>query len=85
MGNILGNPQISMIFVDYYQSTVGLHVSGKSRILSPVEILGLPNLPVGMVEANQIKGGRRPDDWIVIEIGAAYIHCSKRAPPRAIG
>jgi len=33
-----------------------------------------------MVEANQIKGGRHPKAWIVIEVEEAYIHCSKRAP-----
>ena len=80
VGNILENPQIGMIFLDYFQSTVGLHVNGKARVLSPDEIAGLPNLPAGLVEATQLKGGRRPDAWIVIEVEEAYIHCSKHVP-----
>ena len=80
VGNILENPQIGMIFLDYYQSTVGLHVNGKARVFSPVEIAGLPNLPAGMVEATQIKGGRRPEAWIVVDVEEAYIHCSKHVP-----
>lgn len=80
VGNILENPQIGMIFLDYYQSTVGLHVNGKARVLSPVEIAGLPNLSAGMVEATQIKGGRRPEAWIVVDVEEAYIHCSKHVP-----
>jgi len=64
---------------------VGLHVNGKARVLAPDEITNLPNLPAAMVEATKLKGGRHPKAWIVIEVEEAYIHCSKRAPPRAIG
>lgn len=80
VGNILENPQVGMIFLDYYQSTVGLHVNGKARVLSPVEIAGLPRLPASMVEATRIKGGRRPEAWIVVDVEEAYIHCSKHVP-----
>jgi predicted pyridoxine 5'-phosphate oxidase superfamily flavin-nucleotide-binding protein len=80
VGNILENPQIGMIFLDYFQSTVGLHVNGKARVLFPNEIAGLPRLPAGMVEATQLKGGRRPETWIVIDVEEAYIHCSKHVP-----
>jgi len=80
MGNILENPQIGIIFLDYYQSTVGLHVNGTARVLSPDEIAGLPRLPAGMVEASRVKGGRRPEAWIVINVEEAYIHCSKHVP-----
>ena len=76
VGNILENPQVGMIFLDYFHSTVGLHVNGKARVLSPDEIAGLPRLPADMVEATQLKGGRRPEAWIVIEVEEAYIHCS---------
>lgn len=80
VGNILENPQIGMIFLDYFQSTIGLHVNGKARILSPDDITSLPNLPAGMVEAAKLKRGRRPDAWVVIEVEEAYIHCSKHVP-----
>lgn len=80
VGNILENPQIGMIFLDYFQSTVGLHVNGKARVLSPHDIAGLPHLPASMAEATTLKGGRRPDAWVVIEVEEAYIHCSKHVP-----
>lgn len=80
VGNILENPQVGMIFLDYYQSTVGLHVNGKARVLSPNEIAGLPRLSAGMVEATKLKGGRRPDAWILVDVEEAYIHCSKHVP-----
>ena len=80
LGNILENPHIGMIFLDYYQSTVGLHVNGTARVLNPDEIGAVPQLPPGMVEASQVKGGRRPEAWIVVNVEEAYIHCSKHVP-----
>ncbi len=80
VGNILENPQIGMIFLDYFQSTVGLHVNGKARVLSPDEITSLPHLPASMVEATKLKKGRRPEAWILIDVEEAYIHCSKHVP-----
>lgn len=80
VGNILENPQIGMIFLDYYQSTVGLHVNGTARVLSPDDLTTFPHLPTGMVEASRMKGGRRPEAWIIIDVEEAYIHCSKHVP-----
>ena len=42
VGNIIENPQIGMIFLDYYQSTVGLHVNGTARVLSPDDLTAFP-------------------------------------------
>jgi uncharacterized protein len=80
VGNILENPQIGMIFLDYFQSTVGLHVNGKARVLSSDDIIGLPNFQGDLADATQLKGRRRPEAWIVVEVEEAYIHCSKHVP-----
>lgn len=80
LGNILENPHIGLIFLDYYQTTVGLHVNGSARVLDPGEAAALPNLPPGMIEAAQIKGGRHPEAWVLICVEEAYIHCSKHVP-----
>jgi predicted pyridoxine 5'-phosphate oxidase superfamily flavin-nucleotide-binding protein len=80
VGNILENPHIGMIFLDYYQTTIGLHVNGTARVLAPKEVESLPHIPAGMIEASQIKGGRRPEAWIVVGVEEAYIHCSKHVP-----
>ena len=37
LGNILENPHIGLMFPDFYQSTVGLHVNGTARVLNPSE------------------------------------------------
>ncbi|HEY5627777.1 MAG TPA: pyridoxamine 5'-phosphate oxidase family protein [Nitrospira sp.] len=80
VGNMLENPHIGMIFLDYYQSTVGLHVNGSARILDPHEILTIPNIPSRVTEISQIKEGRQPEAWIIVTVEEAYIHCSKHIP-----
>jgi predicted pyridoxine 5'-phosphate oxidase superfamily flavin-nucleotide-binding protein len=80
VGNILENPHIGMMLIDYYHTTVGLHVNGRARVLDPSEAAALPNVPPGMTEAAQMKGGRRAEAWIVIAVEEAYIHCSKHVP-----
>ena len=80
VGNILDNPHIGLIFLDYYQTTVGLHVNGRARVLDPSEAANVPNLPQSMTEAAQMKGGRHAEAWILISVDEAYIHCSKHVP-----
>ena len=80
LGNILANPHIGMVFLDYYQSTVGLHVNGTARVLNPDDIMDFPDLPAGIVEASRVKEGRRPEAWIIVQVEEAYIHCSKHVP-----
>lgn len=80
VGNILENPHIGMIFLDYYQTTVGLHVNGTARVTDARDITALPNATPGMTEAAHITGGRQPKTWIVVGVEEAYIHCSKHVP-----
>lgn len=80
VGNILENPYIGMIFLDYCHTTIGLHVNGRARVLELQEMLALPNLPLPLLEASHRKGGRRPEAWVVIDVEEAYIHCSKHVP-----
>jgi predicted pyridoxine 5'-phosphate oxidase superfamily flavin-nucleotide-binding protein len=80
VGNILENPHIGMIFLDYYLTTMGLHVNGKAHVLTPGEMESTPHLPAGILESMQIKGGRRPEAWILVNVEEAYVHCSKHVP-----
>jgi uncharacterized protein len=80
VGNILENPHIGMIFIDFFQHTVGLHVNGKACVVENDELLHLPNVPIEIIEASQIRGGRSPERWIFVEVEEAYIHCSKHIP-----
>ncbi|ULA62919.1 MAG: Pyridoxamine 5-phosphate oxidase [Nitrospira sp.] len=80
VGNILENPHIGMIFLDYYLTTMGLHVNGQAHVLTPNAMEGMPNLPPGILEAMQVKGGRHPESWILVNVEEAYVHCSKHVP-----
>ena len=80
-GNITENPHIGMIFVDFFASTVGLHVNGKARIVENDELNKFhKDLPQDVVEEMNSEGRFRPERWIMVEIEEAYIHCSKHIP-----
>ena len=80
LGNIMENPHIGMIFPDFYQSTVGLHVNGSARVLNQIDTEDLPHLSARIAEAAHVKGGRHPKAWVLIGVEEAYIHCSKHVP-----
>ena len=80
-GNILENPQIGMIFVDFFDSTVGMHVNGKARICEHENLLKYTDeLPQDVIDEINTEGKRRPERWVMVEIEEAYIHCSKHIP-----
>ncbi len=37
LGNISENPQIGLMFIDFYRSTIGLHVNGNAEIITEQE------------------------------------------------
>lgn len=80
VGNILENHQVGLMFIDFFQSTVGLHINGNARVIAMEEVAAIPGVPPSMVEASRIKGGRHPECWIVVDVEEAYIHCSKHIP-----
>ncbi len=80
VGNLLKNPHIGMIFVDFFGTTVGLHVNGRARIVGNEEILSRGDATPGMIQAGRTTGGRSPERWVVVEVEEAYIHCSKHIP-----
>ena len=80
LGNILENQHIGMTFVDFYESTIGLHVNGKAKIIENEEFLEVTELEKSMAADIMEKGGRRPERWIFITVEEAYIHCSKHVP-----
>jgi hypothetical protein len=74
-GNIVENPHVGLLFVDFVQDTVGLHVNGSATLVDDDDIRPAhPGLPVDSVP------GRRPEQWVVAEVEEAYIHCSKHIP-----
>lgn len=80
VGNVLENPHIGILFVDFFRSTVGLHVNGRARIVKPEELSSVPNVTEEMVTASHSQGGRNPVCWVFVEVQEAYIHCAKHIP-----
>lgn len=80
-GNITENPHIGMLFVDFFASTVGLHVNGKAKIVENEELKKFKkDLSEDLMAELNAEGRFRPERWIMVEIEEAYIHCSKHIP-----
>jgi uncharacterized protein len=75
LGNIVENPHVGLLFVDFVDDGVGLHVNGRAALVPDAVIraehAGLPVDPVP---------GRRADQWVVADVEEAYIHCAKFIP-----
>jgi predicted pyridoxine 5'-phosphate oxidase superfamily flavin-nucleotide-binding protein len=75
LGNILENPHVGLLFVDFFDDGVGLHVNGGATILDDDTMRAeCADLPV------DIAPGRRSTRWVVTNVTEAYIHCSKFIP-----
>lgn len=80
LGNISENSHIGMMFIDFFKTTIGLHVNGTARIVENVELLNNDEFPASIQDDMAVAGGRRPERWVVVEVEEAYIHCSKHIP-----
>lgn len=80
-GNILENPHIGIIFVDFFETTVGLHVNGAARVIENDRLLeSSDELPQDILNEMQLEGHKQPERWVMVEVDEAYIHCSKHVP-----
>lgn len=80
-GNIVENPHIGIVFVDFYETTVGLHVNGKARVVDNAQLLEYcDELPDDILQEAKTSGRKRPERWILVNVEEAYIHCSKHIP-----
>jgi uncharacterized protein len=80
MGNITENAHIGLLFVDFFNDIIGLHVNGDAVLVDNDDVLQHPDLPETMREACIARNGRRPERWVWISVEEAYIHCSKHIP-----
>ena len=86
LGNLSENPRVGLLFVDFFESTVGCHVNGRARAVENEALLA-PDapFPAGLVGAaheavGDPDGGKRPECWVLVQVEEAYIHCSKHIP-----
>jgi hypothetical protein len=80
VGNILENPQIGLMFVDFFKTTIGLHVNGAARVVENDGLAQEPRVTEALLQDAAVKGGRHPECWIIVDVKEAYIHCSKHIP-----
>ena len=80
LGNISENPHIGMMFIDFLDSTIGLHVNGRAEVVENDELLLKPELPIVVRREISVTGGRKPACWALVNVEEAYIHCSKHIP-----
>lgn len=85
LGNMAENPQLGMLFVDFFHSGVGLHINGRAHI---VEHRAVEALEPMLVRSSGVESlwdvvpdkKKTPDRWVVVQVVEAYIHCSKHIP-----
>ena len=64
LGNIAENPHIGLLMVDFYKTTIGLHINGTATIVEHIDGLQDPYA----------------ERWVKVAIDEAYIQCSKHIP-----
>jgi uncharacterized protein len=82
MGNLSENPYIGILFVDFYESTIGLHVNGHASVVDDEAVRAFgpwfTRLDPTLFELPE--GAKTAEQWVVIHVEEAYIHCSKHIP-----
>ena len=81
MGNISENPNIGLLFLDFFETKVGLHINGKAKIVKKENlkeaVVNFDGLYKQM-ETHQDKF--KIISYIMVEVEEAYIHCSIHIP-----
>lgn len=75
LGNLIENPHVALLIVDFFQHGIALHVNGKAKIRPHDERWRDDRWP-----PTNVAGGRPPELWVVVEVVEAYLHCSKHIP-----
>ncbi len=84
MGNIVENPYVGILMVDFFETAVGLHINGRAKIVENDAIEAFSGLfdrlpfATGFAESPEHK--KTPERWVVVSIDEAYVHCSKHIP-----
>ncbi|WP_216896924.1 pyridoxamine 5'-phosphate oxidase family protein [Nocardia alni] len=74
LGNLLENPHVGIMLIDFSRDLIGLHINGPARIVEDDSLrTSVPDLP-------ESQRGRSAALWVVVAIEEAYIHCRKHIP-----
>jgi predicted pyridoxine 5'-phosphate oxidase superfamily flavin-nucleotide-binding protein len=80
LGNLAENPHVALMFVDFFEDLIGLHVNGRAAVVEHEQLLADERVTVPLLEVLTRQGGRRPERWVAVHVEEAYIHCSKHIP-----
>lgn len=81
MGNIHENPNIGLLFLDFFETKVGLHVNGKAKIVVKEELPQvLEKFPDTYEHIKMHPDKFRIVSYVLVEVEEAYIHCSIHIP-----
>ena len=78
LGNVSENPHIGMLFIDFFENKVGLHVNGKVKMLTQKELTTF--IEEDNADVNLNTSMQKVSFWMLIEVEEAYIHCSRNIP-----
>ncbi|TCK00959.1 pyridoxamine 5'-phosphate oxidase family protein [Nocardia alba] len=74
LGNILENPHVGILMIDFVRDLIGLHINGKARMVADSE------LRADVTDLPPAERGKTSQVWVVVEVEEAYIHCRKHIP-----
>ena len=77
LGNVRENPNATLLFVDWWDTTVGLHVNGTTTIRED-EPGGDDSHAEDDDPTDKVKL------WVEVEVEEAYIHCAKHIPKLSV-
>jgi len=80
VGNLLENPHVGMMFIDFFKSTIGLHVNGTARVVDNEDLADEPEGTAAILKDSQVNGGAQQECWVLVKVKEAYIHCAKHIP-----
>ncbi len=81
MGNITENGHIGLLFIDFFEKTIGLHVNGKAKIIQKEDLAFYTQENIEVKRSLQAQEQiKKIVSYIVIEIEETYIHCSQYIP-----
>ena len=80
LGNIVENRHVGLLFVDFFRSTVGLHVNGSAQFVENADLRRRADLPDAVHADLKGENGRTPERWVLVDVEEAFIHCSKHVP-----
>ena len=80
-GNVKENPHMGVLFMDFLENTIGLHINGKAFLREDGAFDALPaEIQKAVAAENATTGGKKPAFWFLLEVEEAYIHCAKHIP-----